>query len=312
MIEKIKIKPMTKPVSAPATPATDPQTSRSGGARLPILVFVFFLLGAALAGVWSKYGKTATTGQHLSGSTLELLQQLNSPVEIRFYSVLPPGSAPETLRAFSGRVDHLLSEFQGVNDAKVHVIRNSSTTGANADAASADGIRPFNLDKGDACFLGLAVVCGGQKESLPQLQPEWEPALEFDLARAILHVTAAAASPVPLKASTPVPPEVTNAVVRLIPDVANVSVEEGSRILREAAFKDFTAAGAEMEKQIQAAQQQLAEAQNGQSEAEQQVALKHLQEVQLAQGERYKQIAARLQTELDLFQQMKAAAAAAK
>jgi hypothetical protein len=302
---------MIKPVSARTTPATGWQTSRSGGARLPILVFVFFLLGAALTGVWFKYGKPATPGPQLSGSTLGLLQQLGSPVEIRFYAVLPPGNAPETLQAFSGRVDHLLSEFQGANDAKIHVTRNTSTTGATADAASADGIRPFNLDKGDACFLGLAVVCGGQKESLPQLQPEWEPALEFDLARAILHVTAAA-SPAPVKASAPVLPEITNAVVRLIPDVTNTSVEDGNRILREAAFKEFTEAGADMEKQIQAAQQQLAEAQSGQSEAEQQVAMKHLQEVQLAQGEKYKQIAARLQAELDLFQQMKTAAATAK
>jgi hypothetical protein len=311
MIWKIKIKPMTKPVSAHTTPSTGWQTSRSGGARLPILILVFFLLGAALAGVWFKYGKPAAPGQKLSDSTLGLLQQLSSPVEIRFYAVLPPGSAPETLQAFSGRVDHLLSEFQGANEGKIHVIRNISTAGATADAASADGIHSFNLEKGDACFLGLTVVCGGQKESLPQLQPEWEPALEFDLARAILHVTAAS-SPTPVKAGTPVSPEVTNAVVRLIPDVANTSVEDGNRVLREAAFKEFTEAGADMEKQIQAAQQQLAEAQNGQSEAEQQVAMKHLQELQLSQGEKYKQIAARLQAELDLFQQMKAAAATTK
>src|ERR1700690_1283287 len=166
--------------SSPNTsPATDSEKSRPSGGRLMILVPVFFLLGAVLTGVWFKYGNRATgsilPGSELSGSTSALLRQLNAPVEIRFYAVLPPGSAPETLQAFSGRVDHLLSEFQSANEAKIHVTRNVSTTGANADAASADGIHPFNLDKGDACFLGLAVVCGGQKESLPQLQLEWEP-----------------------------------------------------------------------------------------------------------------------------------------
>ena len=307
-----------KSASPNTPPATDPQTVRPSGWRPLILVPVFFLLGAALAGVWFKYGKHAAgsilPGQgaaELSGPTLDFLRHLNSPVEIRFYSVLPPGSAPEPLQDFSRRVDHLLSEFQSANDSKIRVTRNVSTSGSNADAAAADGIHPFNLDKGDACFLGLTVVCGERKESLPQIQPEWEPALEFDLARAILQVTATLATSV-VKASAPVSPEVTNEVIRLIPDLKGTSLEDGTRLLREAAFEEFTAAGTETEKKLQAAQQQLSDAQNGQSEAEQQAAMKHLQEVQLEQGNKYKQIAARLQAELAVFEQMKAAASTAK
>jgi hypothetical protein len=297
------------------TPQTDRQTVKPSGWRPLILVPTFFLLGAVLAGVWFKYGKHAAgsllPGQELSGPTVDLLRHLNSPVEIRFYSVLPPGSAPEPLQDFSRRVDHLLSEFQSANDSKIRVTRNVSTSGSNADAAAADGIHPFNLDKGDACFLGLTVVCGERKESLPQIQPEWEPALEFDLARAILHVTPAQSSAT-IKAIAPVSPEVTNEVVRLIPDLKGTSLEDGTRILREAAWQEFTAAGTEMENKLQAAQQQLSDAQNGQSEAEQQAAMKHLQEVQLEPGQKYKQIAARLQAELAVFEQMKAAASAAK
>jgi hypothetical protein len=301
-----------KPSSANTSPS-DPPAVRSAGWRPLVLVPVCFLLGAILTGVWFKHGKTATGADvsRLSGNTLEFLRHVNSPVEIRFYSVLPPGSAPESLQAFSGRVDHLLSEFQNANDGKIHVTRNISTAGVNADAASADGIHPFNLDKGAACFLGLTVVCGEQKESLSQLQPEWEPALELDLARAILQVTAAPATSV-VTPRVPVSTEVTNEVVRLVPDLNGTSLEEGTRILRQAAFEAFTAAGTEMEDKLKAAQQQVGDAQNGQSEAEQQAAMKHLQDVQLEQGERYKQIAARLQAELALFQQMKAAAATAK
>ncbi len=307
-----------KSVSPNTPPATDPQTVRPSGWRPLILVPVFFLLGAALAGVWFKYGKHAAgsilPGQgtaELSGPTLDFLRHLNSPVEIRFYSVLPPGSAPEPLQDFSRRVDHLLSEFQSANDSKIRVTRNVSTSGSNADAAAADGIHPFNLDKGDACFLGLTVVCGERKESLPQIQPEWEPALEFDLARAILHVTPIQ-SPATVAQNTQASPEVTNEVARLIPDLKGTSVEDGTRILREAALQEFTAAGTEMEDKLQVAQQQLSDAQNGQSEAEQQAAMKHLQEVQLEQGNKYKQIAARLQAELAVFEQMKAAASTAK
>ena len=166
-----------KPTS-PTTPQADRQIVKPSGWRSLVLVPAFFLLGAVLAGVWFKYGKHAAgsllPGQELSGPTVDLLRHLNSPVEIRFYSVLPPGSAPEPLQDFSRRVDHLLSEFQSANDSKIRVTRNVSTLGPNADAAAAHGIHPFNLDKGDACFLGLTVACGERKESLPQIQPEWE------------------------------------------------------------------------------------------------------------------------------------------
>jgi hypothetical protein len=294
------------------TPSTVERQTASPGRRPVILALVFLLLGFALAGFWFKYGKTTMGGlaagqggAGLSGQTREQLRQLPSPVEIRFYSILPAGSAPESLQTFSRRVDQLLSEFQSAGGDKIRVARNVSTGGANADAAAADGIRPFNLEKGDACFLGLAVVGGGQKESLPQLQPEWEPALEFDLARAILRVTAMPAV-LAAKATAPVPPEVTNEVVRLIPDFKITSLDDGTRILREAAWKEFTDAGVEGENQIKAAQQKLSEAQSGGTEAEQQAAMKHLQQVQLEQAEKYKQIAARLQTRLTVFEQLKA------
>src|ERR1035437_5514658 len=307
-----------KSASPNTPPATDPQTVRPSGWRPLILVPVFFLLGAALAGVWFKYGKHAAgsilPGQgaaELSGPTLDFLRHLNSPVEIRFYSVLPPGSAPEPLQDFSRRVDHLLSEFQSANDSKIRVTRNVSTSGSNASAAAADGVPPLNLDQGDACFLGLTVVCGERKESLPQIQPEWEPALEFDLARAILHVTPTQ-SPATVAQNTQACTEVTNECARLVPDLKGTSVEDGTRILREATLQEFTAAGTELEDKLQVAQQQLSDAQNGQSEAEQQAAMKHLQEVQLEQGNKYKQIAARLQAELAVFEQMIAAASTAK
>jgi len=286
-----------------------PRTTRASGRGTTILMLVIFLLGAAVAGVWFKYsGRTAGGGAGLSDQTVDLLRQLNSPVELRFYSVLPPGSAPEPLQDFSRRVEHLLSELQSANDSQIHVIRNVSTSEAGADAAAADGIRAFNLDKGDACFLGITVAGAGSKETLAQLQPEWEPALPFDLARAILHVAAVPAAAVARQGQNPpIPPETTNEILRLISDVKGTSLEDGIGILRQATVDKFSAAGAEMEKQIQAAQQQLSDAQNGRSEAEQQAAMKHLQQVQLEQPEKIKALAAQLKVQISVFEQMKAA-----
>jgi hypothetical protein len=287
-----------------------------GRANIFVLVLVFLVLAAG-AFWYYRHGREHGTigmiggagGVVLSDSTKTVLKNLNSPVEIRFHSLLDQASVPAATFAFADRINQLLAGFQQVAGGKITVIRHNSLS--DADAASADGIKPFNLDKGSACFLGLTVVSGGQKESLPQIQPEWEPALEFDLARAILHVTAAPANSV-VHASAPVSSEVTNEIVRLIPDVKGTSLEDGTRILREATLKEFTAAGIEMEGRLKIAQQQLSDAQNGQSAAEQQAAMKQLQEVQLEQGEKYKQIAARLQDQLAVFQQMKTVPPAAK
>jgi hypothetical protein len=292
------------------------RTTGPAQARIGIIVLVF--LGLAAGAFWyfqygSRHGTIGMIGRGgrvvLSDSTKAVLKGLDSPVEIHFYSLLDQASVPAATFAFAGRINQLLAEYQKVAGGKISVTSHNSLS--DADAASADGLKPFNLDKGDACFLGLTVVCGSQKESLPQIQPEWEPALDFDLARAILHVTAIAATPV-VKASAPVSPEVTNEVVRLIPDLKGTSLEDGIGILRAAAVNKMNEAGAEMEKQIQVAQQQLADAQNGRSDEEQQAAMKHLQQVQLEQAEKLKVIAARLQAQISTFEQMKAPVPAVK
>jgi hypothetical protein len=281
-----------------------------------VLVLVFLVLAAGAFWYYRQGREHGTIGMLggagggvLSDSTKAVLKNLDTPVEIRCYTLLDQASVPAATFAFADRVNQLLADFQQVAGEKISVTRHTSLS--DADAATADGIKPFNLDKGNACFLGLTVVCGGQKESLPQIQPEWEPALEFDLARAILHVMATPATSV-VKASTQVSPEVTNEIVRLIPDIKGTSLEDGIGILREATVNKFSEAGAEMEKQIQAAKQQVADAQNGQSEAEEQAAMRHLQQVQLDQAEKTKALAAQLLAEISAFEQMKTAASAAK
>jgi hypothetical protein len=288
-----------------------PSGARPPGRRPLMFALGFFLLGIALTIGWFEYGKTGLPGQAgagLSGSTLELLRQLNAPVQIRFYSVLPAGSASQALQDFSQRVDRLLSEFQNANPAKIQVIRNVSAAGANADAAAAGGLRPFNLEKGEACFLGITVASGGRTESLAQLRPEWEPALPSDLARAILRVAAETPPPVVAK-SVPLTPAITNEILKLIPDINAATPQDADRIFRQDFLNQCAKAGAEMEAQINVAAQEVVKAQNGGSPAELEAARKKLSQVQFDQTEKLKEVAAHLQLQLAVFQQMKAAAA---
>jgi hypothetical protein len=295
--------------SSANTPNAPRSTTRPPGRRAAFLALCFFLLGVAVTVAWFEYGKNGLQEQSVAGlsrDTLDLLRQLNAPVQIQFYSVLPPGSASQSLQDFSQRVDRLLSEFQNANPAKIQVVRNISAAGANADAAAGDGLRPFNLEKGEACFLGISVANGERKESLVQLQPEWESALPSDLARAILRVATETPPPVVAK-SVPLTPAITNEIMRLIPNINAASPEDADRIFHQDFLNQCAKAGAEMEAQINAAAQKVVNAQNSGSPAELEAARKHLSQVQLEQTEKLKEVAAHLQLQLAAFQQMKAA-----
>lgn len=297
------------------------RTREQANVRIVVLVLGFFVLGIGVSAFWfSRTAKSGavnasqeTNGREvvvLSDSTKAVLQHLDSPVEIRFYSLLDPASVPDSSQAFASRADRLLSAFQGGSSGKIKVVRYNlqSDFNAAATAASADGIQPFNLDKGNACYLGLTASCNGQKESISRLAPEWEQALEADLSRVIEHVAGSKSSTKPLANKPPTDAAAIEEVKRALPNFASVSVEEGTRILREAALKDFKAAADEIEVQVKEAQERLSQARNGGSEAEQQAAMKHLEQIQAEQAEKIKQIAARSQAQIEALRQLKGTA----
>jgi hypothetical protein len=285
-------------------------------ARTTALVLGFFLLGVAASAFWfyrasGSHGGTGAGPDEGAGSgtlsdgTMAVLKRLDSPVEIRFYSLLDPASTSDSLRAFAERVNQLLSLYQQAANGQVKVIRSTSLADA-SQAAAADGLRSFNSDKGESCFLGISLVRGTHKEPLPLLSPEWESALQSDLSRAIARVIDAAAPARPVAARA-LNPAVFEEVKRKFPNLESVSVAEGERALREAAVNDMQASVAAMEPQLKEAEQRVAQAQTGGSEAEQQAAMKHLQEVQAEQTQKFKQISARATAQIEALKQLKAA-----
>lgn len=298
------------------TKKVDSTIQRTTGASAPVrtllLVLVCVVLGLAGGAYW-HYRATSRTPTHvgagniaLSESTKLVLNGLGSPVEVRFYSLLDSASTSEALREYAGRVDQLLSEYEREAGGKIKVTRRNSRSESDMDAASADGLRAFNSDKGEDCFLGLTVAQRGQKETLGQLAPEWEQALESDLTRAILRVTGAQAVAEREATTARADAATVEDVKRAIPEFASISTEEGKQMLREAALKEFKAAASEMQTQMQQAQQRLSQAQTSGSEAEQQAAMQQLQQIQTEQTEKLQAIAARSQAQIQAWEKLKA------
>jgi hypothetical protein len=235
-----------------------------------------------------------------------LLKRLEGPVELRYYSLLDPAGASDALKAFASRVDPILTSYEQESGGRLKVVRRNSQQDDSA-AALADGLKPFNLDKGEPCYLGIVVKIGAQKELLPQLLPEWEQALEPDLTRAIARLLDASR---PGTAMPLAPPssKVIEEVKQAVPDFASLSLEEGTKTLRMTALNEFADAVDEMAAQVKAAQLRLSQAQNGGSEAEQQAAIKNLQAVQAAQTAKLQAIAARSKAQIQALRELKQSA----
>ncbi len=103
----------------------------------------------------------------------------------------------------------------------------------------------------------------------------------------------------------PIDPAAVAAVKQAIPDFANVSLADGEQILRAAAMKEFGAAAQAADGQVKAAQQQFADAGNGQSAAEQQAAMKQLQQSQTAAADKLKEISAKLSAQIAAWESLK-------
>ena len=287
-----------------------PSSHQQGSARTIVLVGAFFLLGLALSAAWFHWkapaGSSEASGEptaSLSDSTRTILAELSAPVEIRFYSVLDPASVPEGTRAFASRVDQILAAYQSEAGSRLKVNRPQSGAGTQA---AADGVLAFNQDKGDPCYLGLVVSSEGQKEIFGRLSPEWEAAFESDLSLAILRVTRKTPAVTATSVSSAQPEASTiSALKQQLPNLATVSVAEGSQTLRTAALEKFRAAVAELQAQTDKAQKRLAAANAGGSAAEQETAAKNYQQVQTEQTAKLQKITAELQAKIEALQNIK-------
>ncbi len=282
------------------------RNDRNGSARTIVMAVAAFVLGAVAALYFAKQGPATPAVHHagLTDATAAALQNLQAPVGIRFYSLLDPASVDEATRDFAVRVDELLATYAEASAGKVTITRQVTRNDQAATAASADHIKAFNLDKGDACFLGLALTSQGRSESMAQLLPEWEQALEFDLTRAILRLSAPAATGANTAVSTQPAAAAITEVKSLVPKFETLSVEQASEALRDRSYKAFSDATKQMRTLITEAEQKVADAKSG-SEADQQAAQQALLKIQAEQTEKLKEIAAQLQSQISALEFLK-------
>lgn len=288
--------------------------STTAGARTAVLLLVVFLMGLGAGAFWiyrdSQSKRAATTDNtpqpSLSARTKSVLNGVDSNVEIRFYSILNDPNVRDSSAAFAERVELLLAEYEREGGRRIRVTKLDSGEEATMKAASADSITPFNLEKGDPCYLGIAVISEERKESIARLSAEWEEALEMDLTRIIARVSSPAPAAPPSATTTPVNAAISGQITQLIPDMKSVSLEDGRNILREAALKEFTETAKEMQAKVKQAEDRFRQlSDSGRPESELKTALDELRKIQSEQAEKLTEIATRSQERISAFEQIK-------
>jgi hypothetical protein len=276
-----------------------------------LLSATFFLVGAGVTGLLLRHPHGGVSQAGLAAPVQSMLGHLSAPVTLRYYSLLPTAGADPALLAFAGRVEQMLEDMQATSDGKIQITRIENQGEKNANAATAEGIQPFNLDKGSAYFLGLTVTSQDHKETFARLEPEWEPALQYDLARAIQRVTVVPPPPPPPPEVAKPSPEIISSVQRLIPDVSAVSVADADRLFLDDYLSQSTAASQEFKAKLSEAAKQVDQVRDQGSAADIEAARSHLLKVELDQGDKLKALGARLNIQMAVFRQMKATNAAA-
>ncbi|HOC56863.1 MAG TPA: Gldg family protein [Verrucomicrobiota bacterium] len=153
---------------------------------LVILIAFNFIAGALRA----RLDLTQEKAYTLSAGTKAILKKLDTPVTIRFYCTQSESATPETvfLKGFARKVEDLLAEYRQVAGSKLKIEKYDPQPDSDAeDSARLDGIEPQALAGADRFYLGLAVKCVDEVQSIPFLAPNRERLLEYDLARAIVR-----------------------------------------------------------------------------------------------------------------------------
>lgn len=283
-----------------------------GGARTILLALVSLALGFGVATFWQSQrvpeakvpSMDVERPVELSKATLGILKRMEVPVELELFSQISPSDAPAGAPALAKSVGRYLTAIESAAAGKVKVRREDAFSAAGTRAAQAAGLEPLDTDRSEHSYLGLAAMASGRKEVLTRILPEWEQAIEADLARLLERAGKAPFVQRP-PADLAVERAAAESVKTAIVDPEKISLEDGLKILREAAQKRFEVAVKAMQADLAAAQQKVLEAERSQSEAARAAAVEQLKQVQATHGEALEALTHEAQAQIEAWTKAK-------
>ena len=240
----------------------------------------------------------------LDAATQAVMASVSRPVTIHFFVGLEDPAVVEEERVFARRVEALLRACVEAGGSRIQLRRHEVRTVEDQQAAVQAGIQPFHLERGGAAYLGLVIESGERRQVLARLDPAWERALEFDVARAVQAVVME-----PRGVGVVEPTEQERAALSevraLLGEVESVSLEDGARRLREAALQEFRRAAESFGARQEELRRRFQEAEQRSDAGAQQALLEELRRLQAEQTAAFQRLAERLQVQLEAWNRFK-------
>lgn len=152
-----------------------------------------------------RFDLTAEKLFTLSDGTKQILRELDTPVQIRFYATRDDKVMPPQFKTHVRLVEDLLDEFRRNGDGKIKIEKFDPQPDSDAeDSARLDGVESQALSLTERIYLGLAVSMLDETVPIPFLDPSTEEHLEYEIIRAISQVMTVEETVVGVMSSLPV------------------------------------------------------------------------------------------------------------
>ncbi|MBT5477908.1 MAG: hypothetical protein HOK45_02445 [Verrucomicrobia bacterium] len=156
-----------------------------------VIMLVMVVLVNVIAGhLKTRIDLTSEKLYTLSEGTKQILGELDTDVEIRFYATRDEKVMPPNFKNYISHIEDILDEYSQYSGGHLKITKyNPEPDSDAADLATSDGVTGQALSFDDRIYLGLAISMLDKTVSLPFLDPNREKLLEYDLTRAITQVT---------------------------------------------------------------------------------------------------------------------------
>lgn len=152
-----------------------------------VLIFInFLLLHYVVSSLPIRFDFTQEGIYTLSDSTKTLLEKVEEPISIDFYSSKSIADLPSWFKNFSDRVEQMLEQYEKASGGLIRLnVIDPKPDSSEEERAIAAGLTGTEIPNGDKVFLGMVVAQGDAESIQPFFNWDRETFLEYDISKTI-------------------------------------------------------------------------------------------------------------------------------
>ncbi len=151
-----------------------------------LIVLNFLLLHYIVSSLPLRFDFTEEGIYTLSDSTKNMLEKIEEPVNIDFYSSKSIADLPAWFKNFSDRVEQMLEQYEKASGGLIKLkVIDPKPDSPEEERAIAAGLNGTEIQNGDRVFLGMVVAQGETETIQPFFNWDRETFLEYDISKTI-------------------------------------------------------------------------------------------------------------------------------